>query len=62
MIATAIQEGSSVVVYDERFTTLFVLYGELVGYTLKAVTVKDGHSVSVYNDRGRQIFINFKSI
>lgn len=40
-IATAIQRGSRVYVYDERKHELFSKNGELHGYTGSSVSIKD---------------------
>ena len=56
MIATAKQEGSHVVVYDERGHRLFSKSGELVGFTANNVSIKEGSHVVVYDEKGHRLF------
>ena len=58
MIGTAIQRGSSVYVYNERNSQIFVKSGELHGYTSSTVSVKNGHSIYTYNEKGSQISVH----
>ncbi len=56
MIALAKQEGSLVVVYDERGHRLFSKSGELVGFTACNVSIKEGSRVAVYDEKGHRQF------
>ena len=56
MIATAKQDGSEVVVYNESGYEMFRRYGELVGFTGTTVSIKNGSDVVVYDDRGSEKF------
>ncbi|MBX0344359.1 hypothetical protein K2X14_05825 [Acetobacter sp. TBRC 12305] len=59
-IASAIQKGRSVYVYDEKGRQLTILSGGskpedgLVGYTAATVSIRRGSSIYVYDERGRQ--------
>ena len=59
-IASAIQKGHSVYVYDERGRQLAVIPGGsksddgLTGYTATTVSIRKGSSIYVYDERGRQ--------
>lgn len=55
MIATAIQRGSFVYVYNERGSQMFSLSGELHGFTSTTVSIRRGSFIYVYNDKGSQI-------
>ena len=44
MIASAIQRGSSVYVYDERGKNLYTRSGTLIGFTSTTVTIKRGNT------------------
>lgn len=59
-IATAVQRGSSVYVYDEKGRQLFSKSaggpkGGLQGYTASTVSIRQGSSIYVYDEQGRQI-------
>lgn len=60
-IATAIQRGSAVYVYDEKNRNLFSKtigvkpQDGLVGYTANSVSVRVGNLVTTYDATGRQI-------
>jgi hypothetical protein len=57
-IATAVQRGAFVLVYNEQGRQLCSIpaFNGLVGYTSSTVTVKgQGPYVHIYNDRGQQI-------
>ena len=54
-IATAVQRGSMVQVYDERGRAIFSRSGDLHGYTGGTVSVRRGRSIYTYDERGRQI-------
>jgi len=56
-IATAIQNGSSVYVYDENGNTIFIRSGELQGYTASTVSIRVGSSIYVYGVDGNTKFI-----
>ena len=56
-IATAVQKGSSVYVYDDKGGTLFIRSGELQGYTSTTVSIRQGSSVYVYDANGATKFI-----
>ena len=56
MIAMAKQEGSRVVVYDEKGHRLFSRSGELVGFTANNVSIKEGSRVVVYDENGHRQF------
>ena len=56
MIAMVKQDGSRVVVYNERGTRLFSRLGELVGYTASNVSIKEGLHITVYNEKGIRQF------
>ena len=51
-ISAAVQNGSSVRVYDEKGRYLFERPGEVQGYTNSTVSVRQGHRVVVYSDKG----------
>ena len=56
MIAMVKQDGSRVVVYNERGARLFSRLGELVGYTASNVSIKEGLHITVYNEKGIRQF------
>lgn len=56
MIASAVQDGSSVRVYDERGNHKFSIPGQLVGFTGSTVSVKDGSSTRTYDEKGNHMF------
>ena len=56
MIATAKQEGSKVVVYNEKGKRLFSKSGELAGFTANNVSIKEGSRVVVYDENGKRQF------
>ena len=58
MIGTAIQKGSQVFVYNERNSQIYVVNGELHGYTSTSVSVKRGSQIFTYNERGSQISVH----
>lgn len=51
MIATAVQQGSIIRVYNEKNSCIFTRSGILVGYTSNTVSVKEGSIIRVYNDK-----------
>lgn len=53
-IATAIQRGSRVYVYDDRKHELYSKRGELHGFTGSSVSVRDGNRIHVYDEKGRE--------
>ena len=55
MIATVVQKGIFIQVYNEKGQTLFSQNGELQGFTSNSVSVKRGNAVYVYNEKGQQI-------
>lgn len=55
-IATAVQKGSSVYVYNEKGVTLFSRSGELVGFTSTSVSVKRGNTITCYDATGKTMF------
>lgn len=55
-IASAIQKGSNVYVYDEKGVHLFNRTGDLVGFTSTTVTVKKGSSIVCYGATGKTLF------
>jgi hypothetical protein len=62
-IASAVQRGSMIFVYNERGNTLFVKTvglrpGDgLQGYTGSAVTVRDGSIIHTYDAKGNTLFV-----
>lgn len=60
-IASAVQRGSFVYVYDTKGSILFTRPcgnrpGDgLRGYTSSTVSIKTGHFISTFNDKGMQI-------
>jgi hypothetical protein len=59
-IASAIQRGTSITVYDEKNRTLFSKSttesrNGLLGYTANSVSIRVGNSVITYDASGRQI-------
>jgi len=55
-IGSAVQQGSSVKVYDERGSFLFSKNGQLVGYTFGNVSIRKGDSVETYDERRHFLF------
>lgn len=55
-IATAVQKGTNVYVYNEKGIHLFNRAGELVGFTSTTVTVKKGNSLICYDATGKTLF------
>ena len=55
-IASAIQKGSNVYVYNEKGVPLFNRAGDLVGFTSTTVTVKKGSSIVCYDATGKTLF------
>lgn len=55
-IASAVQKGTNVYVYNEKGIHLFNRVGELVGFTSTTVTVKKGSSVICYDATGKTLF------
>lgn len=59
MIGSAIKEGSTIRVYDERGNQLCSKYvgsdGQLMGYTGSSFSVKEGSTVRVYDEKGNQL-------
>lgn len=56
MIAMAKQEGSRVVVYDEKGRRLYSKSGELVGFTTINVSIKESSRVVAYDEKGHRLF------
>ena len=58
MIASAVQKGSYVYLYDERGSQLCSIYcdndGSLQGYTASTVSIRKGSYIYVYDERGSQ--------
>jgi hypothetical protein len=60
-IATAVQRGSFVYVYDEKGSQMFILSaggGEkdgLAGYTSTTVSIRRGSFIYIYNEKGSQV-------
>jgi len=54
-ISLARQQGSIVIVYDDRNCQIFTKPGTLQGYTGGSVTVKQGNLLITYNDKGCQV-------
>ena len=58
MIGMVLEEGSQVVIYDERqrrTACVFLSGGKLLGYTSTTFSIKRGCEVVTYNERGRRI-------
>lgn len=55
-IASAVQNGSTVYVYDERGMTLYTKSGNLQGFTSTTVNVRIGTTMYIYDERGRTKF------
>jgi len=56
-IATAIQEGPYIKVYESNGQLLFSKYGgELQGFTSSMVTIREGAYIAGYDARGNRIF------
>jgi hypothetical protein len=53
-IATAVQRGTWVYVYDEHGHQLTSIHGDLHGFTGSSVSVKRGSWVYVYDEHGHQ--------
>lgn len=53
-IATAVQRGNWVYVYDENGHQLTSLNGDLHGFTGSSVSVKRGNWIYVYDENGHQ--------
>jgi hypothetical protein len=58
MIASAIQRGTTVYVYDEKGYTLFTKTGKLMGFTSTTVTIQSdsGTTQYVYDEKGYTLF------
>jgi hypothetical protein len=56
-VATAVERGAYINVYDERGSLICSVpaHNGLVGYTSSTVSVRQGAYVLVFNDRGQQI-------
>ena len=58
MIASAVQKGSYVYLYNERGGQLCSIYcgndGSLQGYTASTVSIRKGSYVYVYDEKGSQ--------
>lgn len=54
-IASAVQQGSSVYVYNERNGVMFVRPGTLVGYTQDTVSVERDSTVFTYDANNKLI-------
>ncbi len=55
-IASAVQKGSEVDVYDERGSRLFSKNGELQGFTSTTVSIKRDSYVTTYDAKGSSKF------
>lgn len=55
MIATAIQRGSTVYVYNEKGSVILTKMGDLHGYTSSTVSVKKGTTIYTYDEKGSTI-------
>lgn len=55
MISYVKQSGSTIYVYDENNSNIFIKNGELVGYTSNTISVKQGSTTYVYDETGRNI-------
>lgn len=53
-IGMAKQQGSLVIVYNEKNQQIFSKIGILHGYTSSTVTVKSGNLLVTYNEKGNQ--------
>lgn len=60
-IASAIQRGSSITVYDEKNRTLFgktvpdKTRDGIVGYTANSISIRYGNTIIIFNATGHQI-------
>lgn len=52
MITSAVQKGKYAYVYVDNDRYLFMVYGELYGFTGTSVSVRKGNYIHVYNERG----------
>ena len=50
-IASAVQKGNNVYVYNEKNSLLFSRDGTLVGYTSTTVSIKRGNTTYTYDER-----------
>lgn len=55
-IASAVQKGSNVYVYNEQGCSLFYKQGTLIGFTATTVTIKRGDYIECYNNKGSKLF------
>ena len=53
-IATAVQRGSWVYVYDENRNQTTTLYGDLHGFTGSTVSIRRGNWIYVFDEHGHQ--------
>lgn len=56
-ITTAKQNGSSVYVYDDKGSVMFIRTGTLMGFTSSTVSIQNGSSLYVYDEHGSVKFI-----
>ena len=54
-IGMAVQKGRQVYVYDERNHQIFVLSGELHGYTSGTVSVRIDRMIYTHDEKRRQV-------
>jgi hypothetical protein len=54
-IVSAVQNGTSVRVYNEKGSTLITVPGKLYGYTASTVSVRRGNTVFTLDGKGRTI-------
>ena len=55
-IASAMQRGSLVYVYDEKGSLIRTITGELQGFTQSTFTIKYSNSLITYDDKGNYKF------
>ncbi|MCL2283468.1 MAG: tetratricopeptide repeat protein [Fibromonadales bacterium] len=56
MIASAVQNGKFIDVYDSNGSYMFCKDGELIGYTANTLSVKVGRTVDVYDNKGDYMY------
>lgn len=54
-IATAIQSGTFVAVYNEKNQQIMAKSGELHGHSGSTVSIRNGTFINTYDERGRLI-------
>lgn len=54
-IASAVQKGIMVYVYDINGRQLYAKIGDLHGYTGASVSVRQGTMIYTYDEKGRQL-------